>query len=258
MAKFENRCLCLLVLIFSSGIYGVEASSAPLTPQDSWFLQLRGALNVNRSAKVYDIDLFDNAASTFADLKLKGKTVICYFSAGSYEAWRPDADDIPVSARGRKMSGWDERWLDIKDLQVRKVMLARLDLAVRKGCDGVDPDNVDGFTNSTGFGIQAPDQIDYNRFLATEAHRRGLLIGLKNAGGIVGSLHDIYDFAVVEQCYQYDECEQYDPFIASNKAVFVAEYGAYRAKNCVDAKTNRYSLVYYARLLDDSRYETCP
>lgn len=54
--------------------------------------------------------------------------------------------------------------------------LNRLDVAVYKGCDGVEPDNVDGYTNNTGFILTAEDQLMYNRFLADEAHERGLLI----------------------------------------------------------------------------------
>jgi hypothetical protein len=39
-------------------------------------------------------------------------------------------------------------------------------------------DNVDGFTNATGFPLTPVDQLTYNRFLAMEAHVRGLSIGL--------------------------------------------------------------------------------
>ena len=42
-------------------------------------------------------------------------------------------------------------------------------IAVQKGCDGVDPDNVDGYTNKTGFPLTAKDQLAYNKFLAQEA-----------------------------------------------------------------------------------------
>lgn len=42
-------------------------------------------------------------------------------------------------------------------------MQARLDLAVQKGCDGVEPDNVDGYQNNSGFPLTAQDQLAYNR-----------------------------------------------------------------------------------------------
>lgn len=48
-----------------------------------------------------------------------------------------------------------------------------------KGCDAVEPDNVDGYTNNTRFALNEEDQFVFNRFLATEAHQRELGIGLK-------------------------------------------------------------------------------
>ena len=60
------------------------------------------------------------------------------------------------------------------------IMQARLDLAVQKRCDGVEPDNVDGYANDTGFDLSSLDQLTYNQWLASEAHTRNLSIGLKN------------------------------------------------------------------------------
>ena len=42
----------------------------------------------------------------------------------------------------------------------------RLDLAAAKGCDAVDPDNVDGYANPTGFDLTGDDQLAFNRWLA--------------------------------------------------------------------------------------------
>lgn len=47
-------------------------------------------------------------------------------------------------------------------------MVARLDLAVSRGCDGVEPDNVDGYTNNTGFALVPMDQLAFNRNLANQ------------------------------------------------------------------------------------------
>ena len=74
--------------------------------------------------------------------------MICYFSAGSYEAWRDDASQFPASALGDTLDGWeDERWLDIRDQGVLAIMETRIALASEKGCDAVEPDNVDNYTN---------------------------------------------------------------------------------------------------------------
>ena len=103
-------------------------------------------------------------------------------------------------------------------------MQARLDLAVSKGCDGVEPDNVDSYANTNGLGLTAADQLDFNRFVAAEAHARGLSVGLKNDLAQVKSLQPAYDWALNEQCSQYGECSSLTPFVTAGKAVFGVEY----------------------------------
>ena len=195
-------------------------------PGTSWQIQLTGALDTRYEVAMYDLDLFDVSASQIAGLKAQGRDVICYFSAGSYEDWRPDANQFPASALGRS-NGWPgERWLDIRNATVRDIMKHRLDLAVQKGCTGVDPDNVDGYTNSTGFSLTAADQLDYNRFLAAAAHARGLAAGLKNDVEQVAELVASFEFAVNEECVVYSECDLLLPFIRAGKPVFHIEYDA--------------------------------
>jgi len=205
-----------------------DCSAAPTIwsprPGTSWQWQLTGKLDTTLKVKMYDIDLFDNSASTIAAIKKNGAAVICYFSAGSYEAWRSDAKTIPSAARGKKMSGWDELWLDVRHSGVHAVMLKRLDLAKSKGCDGVEPDNVDGYTNDTGFPLKGADQLAYNRLLAKEAHKRGLSIGLKNDVDQAAQLVGDFDWALNEECVKYKECSRLSPFIKAGKAVFHVEY----------------------------------
>ncbi len=119
----------------------------------------------------------------------------------------------------------DERWLDIRAARVRAIMRARLDRAVKKGCDGVEPDNVDGFANDNGLGLTAEDQLEYNRFIAAEAHARRLSVGLKNDVAQLQQLEPDFDWALNEECFAYNECALYaNTFIAAGKAVFHAEY----------------------------------
>jgi len=126
---------------------------------------------------------------------------------------------------GKNLDEWEgERWLDIRSDNVRKIMQARLELARSKGCNGVEPDNVDGYTNETGFPLTADDQLDYNRFLASEAKIRGLAVGLKNDVDQLEELAGAFDFAVNEQCHEFNECGDYKFFTKNNKPVFNAEY----------------------------------
>ena len=150
------------------------------TPGTSWQIQFSSQIDTSLDVQVYDLDLDDTPISIIDQLHADGHKVMCYFSAGSWEQWRNDADDFPDSVLGNDLDGWPgEKWLDIRRLDLLdSIMSARLDIAAQKSCDGVDPDNVDGYTNNTGFNLSYQDQIRYNTWLADQAHVRGLAIGL--------------------------------------------------------------------------------
>jgi len=183
----------------------------------------------NEKFQVIDIDLFDTDKQTIADLKTT-KQVICYFSAGSKEGWRPDAGDFKEGDTGKGVDGWpDELWINPKSDNVRNIMKKRIQIAADKGCTAVDPDNVDGFGNGQdGFGYDKSVYIDYVKFMAQEAKSHNLAIGLKNALDIIPDVVDVMQFTVNEQCHEYNECGLYKPFTDQNKAVFNIEYGGNR------------------------------
>ena len=72
--------------------------------------------------------------------------------------------------------------------------------------------------------------------LARLAHDRGLAAGLKNVPQLVPDLEGHFDFAVNEQCYQYDECRPYRRFIRHDEPVFVIEYELSRKEFCPQAR----------------------
>lgn len=196
-------------------------------------------MDTSLDVQMYDIDLFDVPAATIEGLHADGRVVVCYFSAGSWEEWRDDASSFPAGALGNDLEGWaGERWLDVRDATVRQIMRDRLDLAAARGCDGVEPDNVDGYMNDPGFDLGYDDQLDYNRFLAREAHLRGLSVGLKNDLDQIGDLVDEFDWALNEECFSYDECDALAPFIEAGKAVFQVEYGAASLADTVCPQAN--------------------
>lgn len=267
--------LALLLISLAGCKSGGEKPAGPdPTPVSSWYKpasltswqwQLSGVLNRDYPVDVYDIDLFDTDAAEIATLQATGKKVICYFSAGSYENWRPDAADFSEAVLGNPLDGWPgERWLDIRASAVRQIMQARLDLARDKGCDGVEPDNVDAYTNRPGFPLNAADQLDYNRFLAREVHARQLAVGLKNDLDQVDSLVDDFDFAINEQCFEYQECGALKPFVDADKAIFNAEYAdryvndpGIRASLCADAVNAGISTLVMPLALDDGFRYSC-
>jgi len=207
------------------------------SPGTSWQWQLSGKVDTSYDVAMYDIDLFDNPSALIKQLHDDNRTVICYFSAGSWENWRPDAGSFPESVKGSVLEGWpDERWLDIRQTDVLLPLIdARLDMAVSKGCDGVEPDNMDAYTNQSGFPLTADDQLRFNRLIAEHAHARNLSVGLKNDLDQIEHLVDDFDWALNEQCFQYNECEKLLPFVQKGKAVFGVEYELDTDEFCAEA-----------------------
>jgi len=210
----------------------------------SWQWQLQGKVDASLDVQMYDIDGFDNTRRLVRKLHRRGSAAVCYVSAGSWEDWRPDAADFPDSVLGRS-NGWPgERWLDIRKLRVLgPIMQARMDMCVRKGFDGIELDNVDGYQNRTGFPLTARDQLRYNVWLANQGHRRGLSVALKNDLGQVDRLLPYFDFALNEQCFQYRECRKLVPFVDAAKAVFGVEYKLSTLKFCPKANALNFNFL---------------
>ncbi|MFI9149191.1 endo alpha-1,4 polygalactosaminidase [Streptomyces sp. NPDC053367] len=206
-------------------------------PGIAWQWQLSGRLDTSVDVPVYDIDGFDHDAGTVAALHDDGRKVVCYLSTGAWEDWRPDADAFPRSLLGRG-NGWEgERWLDIRRTDVLEpLMAARLDMCRDKGFDAVEPDNMDGYANETGFPLTSADQLRYNRLIARLAHDRGLAVGLKNDLDQIPELVGDFDFAVNEQCAQYEECDALTPFVEAGKAVLHVEYELPVRRFCPEAR----------------------
>ncbi len=202
--------------------------------------------------KIYSIDVFDNEPENITFLKNKGIKVICYVNVGAWEVWRDDAGEFPDSVILGNYDNWDgERWLDIRPpekldnpadgYKLREIMEARFTEAAARGCDAIEPDNLDiwnPFININNgqpreFEISYQDQLDYNIYIAQIAHDRGLSVGLKSDVEQAADLVDYYDWALNESCTRtpypgsssLSECQFYqDTFIAQNKAVFWIEY----------------------------------
>lgn len=226
MAKLARVLAALaVVLVAAMAARPAEAAWWKPKPGAAWQIQYTGAFKQIRGVTVYNLDLFETSSGRIARLQAKGYRVICYFSAGSFEEWRPDAGRFPESMIGAPYEGWDgEWWLDIRRTTIKRIMATRLDLARDKGCDAVDPDNVNGYENETGFPLTYADQLSFNKYLAREAHRRGLAIGLKNDLSQIPDLVRSFDFAVNESCFDYDECDVYAPFVAAGKPVYQIQY----------------------------------
>lgn len=274
MNKLRLGVLTLILLLASCA---PDLEPAPVTPAPAsplpaadwwrpasgltWQWQLDEEVDTSIEADVYDIDLYADQAAIDA-LHARGVKVICYISVGSWEDWRPDADQFPAEVLGRDYDGWPgEKWLDIRRLDLlAPIMRARLDLCAAKGFDGVEPDNIEIYTNRTGFPLAYADQLAYARWLAEEAHARRLAIGIKNAPDMVADSLDFFDFAVTEDAFYYDWIEEMLPFIAAGKAVFAAEYTDMSVDfeaACAWGRQNNVSFILKNRILTAWR-DTCP
>jgi hypothetical protein len=237
--------IALLVALAASSV--ASARWAPRPTTEPWQWQLQGALDLGVEAPIYDVDGFETSAAQVRALHRRGRKVVCYLDVGSWESYRPDAGAFPRSVIGRRYDGFpDERWLDVSRFQLFAAPLkARIEICARKGFDAVEPDNLAGWEpeNETGFAITRTDQLRFNRWIARQVHRRGMAVALKNDGRQAAQLVGQFDFAVVEECFQYRECGYYEVFTDAGKAVLVAEYELPTVEFCAAAAELRFSAI---------------
>lgn len=214
------------------------SAAAQWTPPKSltWYWQLQGTPKI-QPVQASDFDGFDNSAATVAKFHAAGQKAICYIDVGTWENWRSDAGKFPASVKGAT-NGWPgERWLDVRQIAtLAPIMSARFQMCAAKGFDAVEPDNMDGWENSTGFPISGAQQIAYNKWVAQAVHAVGLAVFQKNDPEQAGSLQPSFNGVIDEQCNQYTECNLLTPYLTAGKPVLDAEYRGYPGFCAADAK----------------------
>ncbi len=227
-----------------------------------WYWQLQGGIDTSHQVDVYNIDI-DTPQDVIDTLKTRGVKLICYFSVGTVELFRPDAAEFPAAIVGDSYPGYDdERWLDISRYTAfSEVMTNRLNRCAEKGFDGVEGDNVDAFNHllSTGHDngisnnnsgsreLAQRESVDYVRWLAGESHKRGLAFGLKNAEAIAPHVINQVDWMITENCVVDDWCAEAVIFVEHNKPVFMTEYKELLSDfsvACEQAAKYRFSAIY--------------
>ncbi len=239
----------------------------PLSPGNHWQWQLSGVVDETvldhvSGPKMYDIDSEEATPELISRLKAKGIYVVCYVESGDWNRQRADAGDYAPEILGRTIDGFpDEKFVNINAVDgppgptgktLRDIMTARLDRAQAKGCDGIEPDLDDLHNYKTGFVITQADQVAFNTKMIKSAHARGMSMGLKNGASSTtgpGSFeHQMIeagaDWALNEECNQYDECVGYTQFISAGRAAFQVEYldnqrKPYLGRSGTCAKDNR-------------------
>ncbi|MBB5622829.1 endo-alpha-1,4-polygalactosaminidase (GH114 family) [Pedobacter cryoconitis] len=205
----------------------------------------------NFSADVVDVDAFTTSAETVAALHAKGKKVIAYLSVGTIENDRNDASLIPAEVIGKQYPEWPkEKWLDIRQIDKLKPWLnSRLNMILKKGFDGIEPDNMDSYDNDPGFNIQIADVKKYADYLISLAHSNGLSIGQKNVKELTADYASKFDWALTEDAFAQGWQDQFSGYIKLNKPVFAVEYSDkmsqsnFQTNVCPSAKQLKYTAI---------------
>jgi hypothetical protein len=160
---------------------------------------------------------------------------ICYVNAFQAQSeanawWKANHPDLLLhDAKGNLVvdKDWNEILLDFSTAEKRAGLTAIvggwMDGCAGKGFKGVEPDNLDSWTRSKGLLTKA-QAVAYAQSLVAYAHGKGLAVGQKNTAdlGTAGARQIGFDFAVAEECADYNECGDYTAVYGAN--VIVIEY----------------------------------
>ncbi|MBV2357251.1 endo alpha-1,4 polygalactosaminidase [Streptomyces sp. J2-1] len=185
-----------------------------------------------------------------SDSPAPGLYNICYvngFQAQPEERASWPADLLLRDARGTVVvdTDWNEALLDLRTPAKRERVAERVngwtDGCAKKGFAAVELDNYDSYTRSHGL-LTADDAVALMRLLTRHAHLRHLAVGQKNTAELTGRRREAgLDFAVAEECGQYDECEVYAKAYADR--VVDVEYTAEGLRRAVARWGGRIAVV---------------
>ncbi|GGO27249.1 endo alpha-1,4 polygalactosaminidase [Deinococcus humi] len=209
--------------------------------------QTPALVSLPAGVKLIDLDGFETSAATVAQLKKQGLYVVCYINAGSYEPYRPDAARYTARLKLGVDPDWtDEAFVDVRDVfrpgsVLADILKKRLTMCRDRGFAAVEPDNLQNDENVPGGVITAQQQVDFNGWLADEAHALGLAIFQKNGPDKIllrdrtgQRLVDKFDGILNESCHEFSECAPLAEYVKRGKPALNVEYKQ-KFLNCADA-----------------------
>jgi len=178
---------------------------------------------------------------------------VCYVNAfqtqeGEIGWWRRRHPELLLRIRGREVRDrdWPETLLDIttpaKRREIARIVGRWTDGCARRGYRAVELDNLDSWTRSRGR-ITRADTRATARLFVGRAHGAGLAVAQKNAAELItGRRRPLgFDFAVVEECQEFRECERYTG--AYGDRVMEVEYDATAFRAACAARGARISVL---------------
>ncbi|MEU8663839.1 endo alpha-1,4 polygalactosaminidase [Actinoplanes philippinensis] len=179
---------------------------------------------------------------------------ICYVNAfqaqpGAESWWTANHPELLLRDAAGKLvidEDWDEVMLDFsteaKRTALTGVVGGWMDRCAARGFQAVELDNLDSYTRSKGL-LNQTQAIAYATSLATRAHARSLAVGQKNSAELskANARRIGFDFAVAEECADYDECDAYTASYGDN--VIVIEYSRAGFTKACSAFGSRLSIV---------------
>jgi hypothetical protein len=266
------RLACALVALCATGMLAATPSLAYWKPpaKPTWYWQLSGTVNNNENVQVYDIDGFENSAEEVATLHSKGVHVVCYIDAGGAEKYRPDygrfleLEKAGIPIMGAKIGGWpEERWINVRELAyLEPIMKARFEMCKAKGFDAVEPDEIEVWAESAKHqgikpAVTKAQQLAYNEWIAETVHSLGMAVLQKNDGAQTSEEDSYFDGALTEQCNQYSECGDFEPYLAAGEPVINAEYSEKTSKFCAKDEAAGIMGARFNLALNGKRFEPC-
>lgn len=255
--------VALAVPLYACRVELVRPGAPTTWPAESvrrwqWQWQLTGALDPGVDADVFLLDPVTTTAAQTAELRSRDRRLVCQVHVGSVLPTDPDADRFPARVRGTASRRPESRWLDVRQWDtLRPVLADRFRLCRGKGFGAVALADADGYAHRSGFPLDFDDALLFNRRLAELARALDLSPGLLGNTEQVTALAPDFDFAVDEECVRLRRCAKLLPFAEAGKPVFHVEYTGSTEDFCVETVGYGFASIRKERDLDAWRV-ACP
>lgn len=205
---------------------GSDATPEPPPVNGQFDYQIGGPYSPSSSADIVVRDRGEDPAPNAYN--------VCYVNAFQAQPdadawWKSNHDDLLLNDSGGVYvadTEWNELLLDTSTESKRsalgEIVGEWIDECAASGYDAVEPDNLDSYTRSSGL-LTQQNATDFATELTERAHEAGVAIAQKNDSSIAPLADRIgFDFAIVEECQEYDECEDFTT--AYDAHVYEIEY----------------------------------